>query len=64
MSRKVDGGEMFKAVCELGLEGIASKKLDAPYKSEAVEVVAENQKSEPSKCPTRGRKRLMLTQPQ
>jgi hypothetical protein len=28
-----DGGEMFKAVCELGLEGIVSKKLDAPYKS-------------------------------
>jgi ATP-dependent DNA ligase len=33
MSSKVDGGEMFKAVCELGLEGIVSKKLDAPYKS-------------------------------
>ena len=29
-----DGGEMFKAVCKLGLEGnIVSKKLDAPYKS-------------------------------
>jgi bifunctional non-homologous end joining protein LigD len=27
-----DGGEMFKAVCKLGLEGIVSKKLDAPYK--------------------------------
>jgi bifunctional non-homologous end joining protein LigD len=24
---------MFKAVCRLGLEGIVSKKLDAPYKS-------------------------------
>jgi len=24
---------MFKAVCKLGLEGIVSKKLDAPYKS-------------------------------
>ena len=24
-----DGGEMFKAVCKLGLEGIVSKKLDA-----------------------------------
>jgi ATP-dependent DNA ligase len=24
---------MLKAVCELGLEGIVSKKLDAPYKS-------------------------------
>jgi ATP-dependent DNA ligase len=28
-----DGGEMFKAVCKLGLEGIVSKKLDAPYSS-------------------------------
>jgi ATP-dependent DNA ligase len=24
---------MFAAVCHLGLEGIASKKLNAPYKS-------------------------------
>ena len=28
-----DGREMFKAVCKLGLEGIVSNKLDAPYKS-------------------------------
>ena len=28
-----DGGEMLKAVCQLGLEGIVSKKVDAPYKS-------------------------------
>jgi ATP-dependent DNA ligase len=28
-----DGGEMFKAVCKLGLEGIVSKKLDAPSKA-------------------------------
>jgi bifunctional non-homologous end joining protein LigD len=28
-----DGVEMFKAVCKLCLEGIVSKKLDAPYKS-------------------------------
>jgi ATP-dependent DNA ligase len=28
-----DGGEMFKAACRLGFEGIVSKKLDAPYKS-------------------------------
>jgi ATP-dependent DNA ligase len=26
-------GEMFKAVYKLGLEGIVSKKFDAPYKS-------------------------------
>jgi bifunctional non-homologous end joining protein LigD len=28
-----DGKEMLKAVCKLGLEGIASKKLDASYRS-------------------------------
>ena len=28
-----DGVEMFKAVCKLGLEGIVSKKLNAPYRS-------------------------------
>jgi len=26
-------GEMFNAVCKLGLDGIVSKKLNAPYKS-------------------------------
>jgi ATP-dependent DNA ligase len=28
-----DGAKVFKAVCKLGLEGIVSKKFDAPYKS-------------------------------
>jgi bifunctional non-homologous end joining protein LigD len=28
-----DGGEMFKAICKLGLEGIVSKKLNSPYRS-------------------------------
>lgn len=27
------GAEMFDAVCKLGLEGIVSKKLNAPYRS-------------------------------
>jgi bifunctional non-homologous end joining protein LigD len=27
------GDKMFAAVCHLGLEGIVSKKLNAPYKS-------------------------------
>ena len=27
------GDKMFAAVCELGLEGIVSKKLTAPYRS-------------------------------
>jgi bifunctional non-homologous end joining protein LigD len=31
-----DGGEMFKAVCKRGLEGIVSKKLDAPYRSPSI----------------------------
>jgi bifunctional non-homologous end joining protein LigD len=28
-----DGAEMFEVVCKLGLEGIISKRLDAPYRS-------------------------------
>jgi bifunctional non-homologous end joining protein LigD len=28
-----DAAEMFNAICKLGLEGIVSKKLNAPYKS-------------------------------
>jgi len=27
------GDKLFAAACELGLEGIVSKKLDAPYRS-------------------------------
>jgi ATP-dependent DNA ligase len=27
------GDQLFAAVCDLGLEGIVSKKLDAPYRS-------------------------------
>jgi bifunctional non-homologous end joining protein LigD len=27
-----NGSEMFQAICKLGLEGIVSKKLNAPYK--------------------------------
>ena len=28
-----DGEEMFEAACKLGLEGIVSKRVDAPYRS-------------------------------
>jgi bifunctional non-homologous end joining protein LigD len=28
-----DGEEMFQAACKLGLEGIVSKRVDAPYRS-------------------------------
>jgi bifunctional non-homologous end joining protein LigD len=27
------GDELFTAACKLGLEGIVSKKMDAPYRS-------------------------------
>ena len=30
---KGHGDKMFAAVCDLGLEGIVSKKLNAPYRS-------------------------------
>jgi hypothetical protein len=33
MSDTVAAFNMSKAICKLGLEGIVSKKLDAPYKS-------------------------------
>jgi bifunctional non-homologous end joining protein LigD len=28
-----EGRQMFQAICKLGLEGIVSKKLNAPYRS-------------------------------
>ena len=28
-----DGAEMFEAVCKLGLQGVVSKRIDAPYRS-------------------------------
>jgi bifunctional non-homologous end joining protein LigD len=28
-----DGAKMFEAICKLGLEGIVSKRIDAPYRS-------------------------------
>ncbi len=31
---EADGEDSFRAACELGLEGIVSKRLTAPYKSE------------------------------
>ena len=30
---EADGDEMFAAVCKLGLEGMVSKRLNAPYRS-------------------------------
>jgi hypothetical protein len=37
---------MFKAVCKLGLEGIVSKKLNAPVSIRAIEKLDQGQKSE------------------
>ena len=36
------GDKLFAAVCQLGLEGIVSKKLDAPYKSAWLKVKNPN----------------------
>ena len=36
-----DGPTVFKHVCRMGLEGIVSKRMDAPYRSWAVEDVAQ-----------------------
>ena len=44
---------MFAAACKLGLEGIVSKKREAPYKSWAIKGVAENQKPKCSGSDTR-----------
>jgi hypothetical protein len=37
---------MFEAVCRLGLEGIVSKKLNAPYRSGSLENLDQGQKTE------------------
>lgn len=38
--------KLLAAACKLGLEGIVSKKLDAPVQVRAVRGMAENQKSQ------------------
>ena len=40
------GDKMFAAVCDLGLEGIVSKKLDAPYRSGPSKGVDQGQEPE------------------
>jgi bifunctional non-homologous end joining protein LigD len=50
-----DGLKMFKAVCKLGLEGIVSKKLNAPYKSGPSKAWLKNQKSESASSHSRSR---------
>ena len=41
MHLKGSGASVFAHVCRLGLEGIVSKRTDAPYRSRAVEGVAQ-----------------------
>ena len=43
---KGHGDKMFAAVCDLGLEGIVSKKLDAPYRSGPSKGVDQGQEPE------------------
>ena len=37
------GGEIFARACDMGLEGIVSKRADAPYRSGAEQELAEDQ---------------------
>ena len=37
-----DGDELFEAVCKLGLEGIVSKKLTAPYRPSRTWIKVKN----------------------
>jgi bifunctional non-homologous end joining protein LigD len=48
-----DGVEMFKAICKLGLEGIVSKKLNAPYKSGPSKAWLKIKNSERTPCHSR-----------
>jgi len=55
-----NGGEMFKAIiCKLGLEGIVSKKARRALQVRSIKGVAENQKSEGTRCHPRYRRHLL-----
>jgi hypothetical protein len=41
-----DGPTVFRHVCSIGLEGIVSKRVDAPYRSGAVEDVGRSKNPE------------------
>ena len=45
-----DGGEMYEAACKLGLEGIVSKRLTAPYKSGPCKSWLKTRNPESSAC--------------
>ena len=53
------GDGLFKAVCELGLEGIVSKRLDAPIPLGAVENVDQSQESESAGSGARRRRNFL-----
>jgi bifunctional non-homologous end joining protein LigD len=52
---KGGGAKMFQAVCKLGLEGIVSKKLDAPYRSGPSKNLDQGQEPEGTRCGSRFR---------
>jgi hypothetical protein len=54
------GDKMFAAVCDLGLEGIVSKKIDAPVQVRAIKGVVENLKSEGARGYPRGGWELLI----
>ena len=51
------GDKMFAAVCHVGLEGIVSKKLDAPYRSGPSKTSDQSQESEG--CNSRYRRHIL-----
>src|SRR5262249_18199501 len=53
-----DGALVYDAACQLGCEGIVSKRLGSPYRPGPVASLAEGQKSESASGEARGRGRL------
>ena len=53
------GDKMFAAVCHLGLEGLVSKKLDAPYRSGPSKTWIKVRKSEGPGCNSRYRRHIL-----
>src|SRR5262249_24356000 len=53
-----DGALVYDAACQLGCEGIVSKRVGSPYRPGPVASLAEGQKSESASGEARGRGRL------
>ena len=54
------GDKLFEAACKLGLEGIVSKKLDAPYRSGKSKSLDQGQKPEGTCGDTRDRWNVLI----